>query len=326
MFQAKMFNVLKIYIKMFHFLVLVAKIPHSNSSCNYFMCALFHFLFWRRTIPLKKRLWKWLIVGFIHSEQRKKSKSTWESFIPTAIEFVMGKKSKPKQLTWKVKAFKWKGFISLDCVHGNIYSFRCVQRSWSLNLFVCSTLRSLLFSLPLPLPLHNALNIHYPKRKTKCITLRLVMLNSLCSNSIFSCQSHQPFISLFFIHLSPLQSFMVCVYACSVTCPHSAARFAATEAAIQIMPLQFHQSWKTFQQPLHFAAHISNIETICRIKNVHCCWNMPAPSQQHTLCVYWLLFFSHSHHYPFSLCVCLCLSSTLVNLLAYHLDMHNTHT
>lgn len=63
----------------------------------------------------------------------KKSKSTRESFILTAIEFVMGKKSKPKQLNCKVNAFKWKGFISLDCVYGNIYSFCYAQRSRKLE-------------------------------------------------------------------------------------------------------------------------------------------------------------------------------------------------
>lgn len=79
----------------------------------------------------------------------KKSKSIWESFILTAIECVMGKKSKPKQLTWKVNAFKWKGFISLDCVYGNICSFRYAQRSQKLE-----SVR--LFNAPLVLALFTA--------------------------------------------------------------------------------------------------------------------------------------------------------------------------
>lgn len=68
-----------------------------------------------------------------------------------------------------MNAFKWKGFISLDCVYGNIYSFRYAQRSQkleSVRLFNAS-LALALFAL---LRLHSALNIHYLQNQMHHVT------------------------------------------------------------------------------------------------------------------------------------------------------------
>lgn len=148
-------------------------------------------------------------------------------------------------------AFKWKGFISLDCAYGNIH-FVMFSDLESVNLFDCSLFLSvslyLSLLLLLMLPLQNAMNIHYLQNQMHHVTPCYVGFLMFEFNFLVPIS---PAIRPTFLYSSFAAPILygACVCVCvlctlAMPCPHSFAcsTVASVAAAIQIMPLQFHQS------------------------------------------------------------------------------------
>lgn len=194
----------------------------------------------------------------------------------------MGKKSKPKQLTWRVNAFKWKGFISLDCVWK--YSFYVFLPDLeSLNLFEC--LRLLLLLL-----LQNA--IHYLQNQMHHVT---------------PCYVWIPYVRIQFSranltsHSSRLFFYGVCVYFVYAyyalpilfsSFSNSSSSSSHSNYAAPVPPkLKHSNNHSTF-----FCTYIKHRNHFphqtCIVSNVR------ATSIQ---CVYWSLLHSFTHSNPFYL-------------------------
>lgn len=202
--------------------------------------------------------------------EKKKSKFIRESLILTAIEFVEGKKSKPKQLTWKVNVLKWNGFISLDCVWE--YSF-CVCYPIT-KAGICTSVWHFSSSATAAAVAVNAMNIHYLQNQMHHVTpcyVRIPYVRIQFSRANLTSHSSGVFLFCFLSHLffcsNPL--WRVCVFC---TRPHPGPFKLCRSNSTNVL-----KHSKT-NKPFHFFEHISNIGTIYCIKLCE---------QREKQCVHW---------------------------------------